>query len=207
MVSICLYFGLSVQYSQLLKPHCFSVILLLLFPTRHIGSLNRFLAFPPPIFGLLLVTIGKQRLCVVLPVPNVSLLQQQVFTGGNKAVTAALSGHHSPIHECQIHIPTACHPHFSWFSHIPTWDKGNFHPLFSPYPSESLAGVVFIAGAGTKTVEQCFTTSFPLYCSTFSLGTLVLQLLPARTVLVPVQFKWNISLRDQQWAHGNDNDH
>lgn len=187
-----------------LKPHRFSVILLLLFPTRHIEQIFR---LPPPIFGLLLVTIGKQRVCVVLHVPHVSLLLQQVFTGGNKAVTAALSGHHSPIHECQIQIPTVWHPHFIWFSHIPTWDKGNFHPLSSPYPSESLAGVVFIAGAGTRTVEQCFTTSFPLSCSTFSLATLVLQLLPARTVLVPAQFKWNISLRDQQWAHGNDNDH
>lgn len=82
-----------------LKPHRFSVILLLLFPTRHIEQIFR---LPPPIFGLLLVTIGKQRVCVVLHVPHVSLLQQQVFTGGNKAVTAALSGHHSPIHECQI---------------------------------------------------------------------------------------------------------
>lgn len=183
-----------------LKLHCFSVILLLLFPTTHIWSLNRFLAFPSP-FGLLLLTLGKQRVCVVLHVPSVPLLQQcsqQDLTGGSKAVGAALSRHHSPLHECQIHIPTDCHPHFSWFSHVPTWDKGNFHPLLSSYPSESLAGVVFVAGAGTRTVRQCFTTSFPLYCRTFSLGTPVLQLCQHRAVLVPVQFKWNISLRDQQ---------
>lgn len=100
-----------------LKPHCFSVILFLLFPTTHIWSLNRFLAFPPPIFGLQLVTIGKESVwCCMFPMfPFCSSAPSRIWQEG----TRLLQRTPLTIHECQIHIPTDCHPHFSWFSLCP----------------------------------------------------------------------------------------
>lgn len=190
-----------------LKPHCFSVILFLLFPTTHIWSLNRFLAFPPPIFGLQLVTIGKQRVCMVLHVPNVSLLQQcsqQDLTGGNKALTA----------------DTTHHP---WMPNPYPHRLSSSFQLVFPVSQPEIKAISILCSLLTlqkawqvlcllqeQAQKQSSSVSLPASLCTAEPFHWVLRFYSScqhETVLVPVQFKWNISLRDQQQAHGNDSDH
>lgn len=121
------------------------------------------------------------------------------------------SGHHSPIHECQIHIPT---------------DSSSFQLVF-PCPSLRLKKAISIL-CSLLTLQKAWQVLCLLQeqaqkqSSSVSLPALLCTAAPAQpfhrvlrfcsscqhgTVLVPVQFKWNISLRDQQWAHGNDSDY
>lgn len=147
------------------------------------------------------MTIGKQTVCVVLNVPSVSLLQecsQWGLTGGSKAVTADTT--HPSMNAKSISPQTAIlisagfavsQPEIKAISilcSLLTLQKAwQVSCLLQEQAQKQSSSVSLPAFLCTAAPAEPFHWVLRFYSSC-----------QHGTVLVPVQFKWNISLRDQQ---------